>query len=972
MGTYEIKIGEEKKVSVEDRPNITINSTLPQIIGNSIKIISIGQKSCTVQGIQEGTSILKWSGIVDGTPYEMEWTFDVIPGVAPNKYFYENNEDGIRLFYVGWDYGGFTYPVLSSTPESQGGICHISDAEVASANGKLVIPEKAHGVTVFKIGKNSIRSLSNLTDLVLPSNLSFIDHFGIGYSPNLKTITCKAPNPPKKYYADGKMFDKSVLNATLYVPKGSVEKYRAADEWKDFKSIQEIEDPGKEIQINATNFPDKNFRDYLLSLDEGKDGKFSERELINIYALNVNGRNIKSLKGIEFFGALGLLDCNNNQLTSIDVSKNSALSELRCAGNQLTSLDLSRNPALTSFECYSNLLTSLDVSRNTALTSLSCENNYLTSLNVSKNTYLTSLKCSNNQLKTLDISGSSALSVLLCDNNLLPELDVSNNTALTYLYCYSNKITSLDVSKNIALTYFRCNYNLLTTLDVSNNISLATLNCQSNNLKELDVSKNGELSSLACGVNQLTFLDISQNTKLLKLWCHSNLLKKLDISKNKSLQFLNISQSQIRGSSMDDIINYLPMNKSTSDYRICVYNSNKDETFYRDEGNVCTKEQVAAIKAKGWTPLCYNGSEWVEYEGSDEVPDIQLISVKSNNKDLTNLSPNDNLVLEGIFKNTGATSVIDTRLRIWNQDMEAVAYSSSLSNEFKTNVQTTVKHEYALTNIPEGTYYATIQYFEEWDRQKWVYYKNLLISFNVKKLSDGYKDGDFFVAKTQEGVDMSFQIISTTDKTCQVIGNEKCGNTYNGNDAYPAINNNYSGSITIPDHANGYKVVKLGDTSFSACDVKSIFIPDGILYIGEEAFSWSENLSSLIIPNSIVSIGSEIIEGCSKLESIISYIQEPHDIDWKVFWSNWEVFTPATLYVPKGTKSTYLSKKGWGLFNNNIVEFDPSTFDPTTLGIHDVMMDDDKNAPIYDLFGRKLSQPNKGINIIGRKKVVVK
>jgi hypothetical protein len=39
-----------------------------------------------------------------------------------------------------------------------------------------------------------------------------------------------------------------------------------------------------------------------------------------------------------------------------------------------------------------------------------------------------------------------------------------------------------------------------------------------------------------------------------------------------------------------------------------------------DEENVCTKTQVAAIKAKGWKPRYYNEEEdeWTEYEGSDE------------------------------------------------------------------------------------------------------------------------------------------------------------------------------------------------------------------------------------------------------------------------------------------------------------------------------------------------------------------
>ncbi|MBB6275516.1 hypothetical protein [Porphyromonas circumdentaria] len=38
------------------------------------------------------------------------------------------------------------------------------------------------------------------------------------------------------------------------------------------------------------------------------------------------------------------------------------------------------------------------------------------------------------------------------------------------------------------------------------------------------------------------------------------------------------------------------------------------------EGNVCTKKQVAAAKARGWTPLKYiSDEEIVDYERSEEV-----------------------------------------------------------------------------------------------------------------------------------------------------------------------------------------------------------------------------------------------------------------------------------------------------------------------------------------------------------------
>ena len=44
--------------------------------------------------------------------------------------------------------------------------------------------------------------------------------------------------------------------------------------------------------------------------------------------------------------------------------------------------------------------------------------------------------------------------------------------------------------------------------------------------------------------------------------------------------------------------------------------------------------------------------------------------------------------------------------------------------------------------------------------------------------------------------------------------------------------------------------------------------------------------------------------------------------------------------------------------------------DPT--GITDIKAGDDTESLIYDLFGRRLNQPRKGINIINGKKVVVK
>jgi len=67
------------------------------------------------------------------------------------------------------------------------------------------------------------------------------------------------------------------------------------------------------------------------------------------------------------------LSCSDNQLTSLDVSQNIALTVLICLDNQLSSLDVSNNTALIDLRCSDNQLTNLDV-RNGNNTNFS--NNY--------------------------------------------------------------------------------------------------------------------------------------------------------------------------------------------------------------------------------------------------------------------------------------------------------------------------------------------------------------------------------------------------------------------------------------------------------------------------------------------------------------------------------------------------------------------------------------------------------------------
>ncbi len=192
------------------------------------------------------------------------------------------------------------------------------------------------------------------------------------------------------------------------------------------------------------------------------------------------------------------------------------------------------------------------------VTGLNCNNNQLTALDVSKNTLLKSLYCSDNQLKALDVSKNTALEEMECNGNQITGLNVSKNTALWLLGCGGNPIKTLNVSKNTALKVLGCSDNLLTELNVSKNTKLQYLHCFNNQIKVLDVSKNTELEYLHCYNNQLKALNVSKNTALMKLECNGNLLTALNVSKNTKLQYLYCFNNAIFGSKMNALVNSLP------------------------------------------------------------------------------------------------------------------------------------------------------------------------------------------------------------------------------------------------------------------------------------------------------------------------------------------------------------------------------------------------------------------------------
>ena len=255
------------------------------------------------------------------------------------------------------------------------------------------------------------------------------------------------------------------------------------------------------VEINETNFPDAKFRSFVKEkLDKNKDDILDAMEIAAVKMIEANKMGIKSLEGVGFFTALETLKCWDNELTGLDLSKNTKLTSLSCSENELTALDVSKNTELTRLYCGSNRLTALDVSKNKKLEELDCESDSLlsymklTKLDVSQNKALKKLNCYGVKMKELNVSGCTALERLDCGGNRLDALDVSTNVNLTELRCSSNQLDELDVSNNPKLKYLSCRNNLLAALDMSQNLELERIVCERNGLTSLDLDKNKKIN----------------------------------------------------------------------------------------------------------------------------------------------------------------------------------------------------------------------------------------------------------------------------------------------------------------------------------------------------------------------------------------------------------------------------------------------------------------------------------------------
>lgn len=456
-------------------------------------------------------------------------------------------------------------------------------------SGRVDIPRQVtyNGVTytVDAIGAHAFKN-SGISYLVIPATVEDIGYHafeGCGFS----SIECYSTEPGiMSTWGWGVDYGAGSADC-LYVLPGVLSDFQDSFRWQGYcRNIMALD----VVMINSTNFPDANFRNYLLSLYP--DGYLTQYDIANMTSLNVSNKGISNMKGIEYFTALKELRCWANSFTSLNLNSNTELTYLDCAPNSsLTSLNVSNCSKLQTVYCYSTALTGLTITGKSNLTRLDCHN-------------CTSLKyiyCYNDNLTTLNVTGCTALERLDCyyNYNLAEITGLGDCTAITYLDCEDCAITDLSAVNSMT--------NLEKLYCRNNKISTLTLNYKPN-LSFVRVSGNPNLTTLRCsGNSQLSSVYMYNCPALESAWINMNNLSSLDLSGCTSLNNLSIWQNHISGNNMTNLVNSLPTVPGSIPGEIAVLDN-------VDEGNVITDAQVLTAKRKNWVCLRWTGSSWARID----------------------------------------------------------------------------------------------------------------------------------------------------------------------------------------------------------------------------------------------------------------------------------------------------------------------------------------------------------------------
>ena len=401
----------------------------------------------------------------------------------------------------------------------------------------------------------------------------------------------------------------------------------------------------------------------------------------------------------------------------LDLSKNPKLKELDCTGQGLSSLDVSNNPALVTLLCANNNLTTLDVSKNTKLQTLDCsENRSLEGLDLSYNSELKTLILgrSSDSFSSIDLSHNPLLEVFESEYIEFANLDFSANPNLKKLYLAGYSGETIGIAENTGLQELLLSGGDIASLDLSGHTQLTNLALDSlwyleelslppesdtlslldiyyvGYLPEIDLSKYPNLTAIRLSEVDLAEIDVSNNTKLLALDISRTEVAALDVSGNSELEELYLSETRISSLDLSNNPKLFALEAYSLPDLAELDLSNNPELMYLD----CSGSGLAELDLTNAPGLAYLDCSETQLKTLDLSKCTALVTAYCNDCDLEALDVSgcEALTYLRCYNNRLTSLQLHPHAPVWGYNFEA--------EDNAYDIVPNVRNEFDLSTLP--------------------------------------------------------------------------------------------------------------------------------------------------------------------------------------------------------------------------------------------------------------------------------
>ncbi len=812
-------------------------------------------------------------------------------------------------------------------------------------NGKeitdLVIPS---GVT--SIGMCTFSYCTSITSVTIPNSVESIGWQAFYGCSGLNAIYCLNPEPPTCNNSFGGNEEKCVL----WVPKESIESYKKANGWKDFKNIaafSTIPEDGEKISGKCGNnvYYVYNKKTYTLTISgEGQIDSYDPNDVEYApwyrYAGDIHSLFIES--GVTSIGNWAFYECSNINSVTIPNSLTYIGKWAFCGCSNLTTMTIPNSVEKINWMAFEKCssLTSLIIGN--SVTDISddafqgCTS--LTSIKVAEGNPKYDSRNNCNAL----IETSSNTLIMGCNNTIIPN-GVTSISGSAFSGCSGltsvsipNSVTSIGIS-----AFSGCSG--LTSVTIPNSVTsigdYAFSNCNGlttiyslNNTPSTCEQYYSDYYDYSDYYTQFNSVDKTNCILWVPKGC-VNAYKEADGWKDfqNIVAFSTIPDDgeKISGKCGENV--YYVYNKSTHNLTIS------------GEGQM-------------YSPLEAIDTPWYQYAG--EIHSINIepgVTVIGRNafsgcSNLTSVTiPNSVTSIDKwAFYGCGSLTSVTIPNSVSSIGWYSFAYCRSLASVTIPNSVTSIS-EYAFHCCNSLTSIVVENGNTSYDSRGDC---NALIETSTNTLINGclntvipygvtsIKDNAFRDCSNLTSITIPNSVTFIGDYAfygCSGLASITIPNsvTYIGCVAFDGTawyNNQPDGLVYAGKFAYKYKgempvntriTIKHGtlgianETFYDCSGLISVVIPNGVTFIGDYAFMHCSGLTSVTIPNSVTSIGYCAFEECSGLSTIYSLNNTP--LTCKQYYNtqfNYVDKTKCVVWVPKGSVNAYREADGWKDFQN--------------------------------------------------------